>query len=56
MPLDVELLTVWEAVARRIKDRGVEVAIRKSRGTDISAACGQLRVERLTRRRPPEAE
>lgn len=44
------------AFARRIKDRGVEVAIRKSRGTDISAACGQLRVERLTRRRPPEAE
>lgn len=38
--------------ARRIRGKGVEVAIRKSRGMDISAACGQLRVERL-RRRPP---
>ena len=44
-----------QAFARRIKDRGVEVAIRKSRGTDISAACGQLRVERLARRRPEPA-
>jgi 23S rRNA (adenine2503-C2)-methyltransferase len=38
--------------ARRIRNGGVEVAIRKSRGMDIAAACGQLRVERL-RRRPP---
>jgi 23S rRNA (adenine2503-C2)-methyltransferase len=38
--------------ARRIRTLGVEVAIRKSRGMDIAAACGQLRVERL-RRRPP---
>jgi 23S rRNA (adenine2503-C2)-methyltransferase len=38
--------------ARRIRNAGVEVAIRKSRGIDIAAACGQLRVERL-RRRPP---
>jgi len=38
--------------ARRIRGHGVEVAIRKSRGKDIAAACGQLRVERL-RRRPP---
>jgi 23S rRNA (adenine2503-C2)-methyltransferase len=38
--------------ARLLRDRGVEVAIRKSRGIDIAAACGQLRVERL-RRRPP---
>ena len=45
-----------QAFARRIKDRGVEVAIRKSRGTDISAACGQLRVERLARRRPEPAQ
>jgi 23S rRNA (adenine2503-C2)-methyltransferase len=36
----------------RLEREGVEVAVRKSRGTDISAACGQLRVERL-RRRPP---
>ena len=42
--------------AREIRDQGVEVAIRKSRGVDIAAACGQLRVERLGRRppRPPE--
>ncbi len=40
--------------ARRIRNLGVEVAIRKSRGKDIAAACGQLRVERL-RRRPPVA-
>ncbi len=40
--------------ARAVRDRGVEVAIRKSRGMDIAAACGQLRVERLGRR-PPRA-
>ncbi len=38
--------------ARRIRKLGVEVAIRKSRGVDIAAACGQLRVERLGRRPP----
>lgn len=38
--------------ARAIRGRGVEVAIRKSRGTDIAAACGQLRVERQGRRTP----
>ena len=38
--------------ARRLRAAGVEVAIRKSRGMDIAAACGQLRVERL-RGRPP---
>ncbi len=38
--------------ARLIRGRGVEVAIRKSRGMDIAAACGQLRVERLGRRAP----
>ena len=37
-----------------LKRAGVEVAVRKSRGLDIAAACGQLRVERL-RRRPPGA-
>ena len=35
---------------------GVEVAIRKSRGMDIAAACGQLRAERLRRRPPGDAE
>jgi len=38
--------------ARRLRAAGVEVAIRKSRGMDIAAACGQLRVERLGRRSP----
>ncbi len=41
--------------ARELRERGVEVAIRKSRGVDIAAACGQLRVERLERRRPVTA-
>ncbi len=35
---------------------GVEVAIRKSRGMDIAAACGQLRAERLRRRPPRDAK
>jgi 23S rRNA (adenine2503-C2)-methyltransferase len=44
------------AFARRLRTHGVEVAIRKSRGVDIAAACGQLRVERLGRRRPVAAD
>jgi 23S rRNA (adenine2503-C2)-methyltransferase len=42
--------------ADEMRRMGVEVAVRKSRGMDIAAACGQLRVERLGRRppRPPE--
>jgi 23S rRNA (adenine2503-C2)-methyltransferase len=44
------------AFAREIRRQGVEVAIRKSRGMDIAAACGQLRVERLGRRTPRRAE
>jgi 23S rRNA (adenine2503-C2)-methyltransferase len=42
--------------ARLLRDRDVEVAVRKSRGMDIAAACGQLRVERLGRRAPGTAE
>ena len=42
--------------ATRLARDQVEVAVRKSRGTDISAACGQLRVERLGRRAPAGAE
>jgi 23S rRNA (adenine2503-C2)-methyltransferase len=38
--------------AHELRRQGVEVAIRKSRGVDIAAACGQLRVERLGRRPP----
>src|SRR5688572_24804452 len=40
------------AFARELRAQGVEVATRKSRGLDIAAACGQLRVQRLGRRRP----
>src|SRR5256885_11529949 len=42
--------------ARRLRAQGIEVAIRKSRGMDIAAACGQLRVERQRRRTPIGAE
>ena len=42
--------------ARRLRAEGVEVAIRKSRGMDIAAACGQLRVERQRRRTPVGAD
>ena len=44
------------AFARELRSQGVEVATRKSRGLDIAAACGQLRVERLGRRRPIPAD
>ncbi|MGZ8376711.1 MAG: 23S rRNA (adenine(2503)-C(2))-methyltransferase RlmN [Gemmatirosa sp.] len=42
--------------AESMRSRGVEVAVRKSRGVDIAAACGQLRVERLGRRAPRAAD
>jgi 23S rRNA (adenine2503-C2)-methyltransferase len=42
--------------ANWIRDIGVEVAIRRSRGLDISAACGQLRVEKIGRRRELTAQ
>jgi 23S rRNA (adenine2503-C2)-methyltransferase len=42
--------------ARRLRTAGVEVAVRKSRGMDIAAACGQLRVERQRRRAPVGAK
>jgi 23S rRNA (adenine2503-C2)-methyltransferase len=38
--------------SRRLSAQRVEVAVRKSRGMDIAAACGQLRVERQRRRAP----
>jgi 23S rRNA (adenine2503-C2)-methyltransferase len=37
--------------ADRLRARGVEAVVRRSRGLDISAACGQLRVETEKRRR-----
>lgn len=39
-----------------LKRARVEVAVRKSRGLDIAAACGQLRVERLRRGSPVGAK
>ena len=44
------------AFAAQLRRHGVEVAIRKSRGKDIAAACGQLRVERIRRRAPVGAD
>ncbi|HLZ46906.1 MAG TPA: 23S rRNA (adenine(2503)-C(2))-methyltransferase RlmN [Gemmatimonadales bacterium] len=38
------------AFERRLKQNGVEAVLRRSRGLDISAACGQLRVEAETAR------
>jgi 23S rRNA (adenine2503-C2)-methyltransferase len=38
------------AFERRLKQRGVAAVLRRSRGLDISAACGQLRVEAETAR------
>jgi len=38
------------AFTKRLRDRGVETVLRRSRGLDISAACGQLRVEVDARR------
>ncbi|HEY9229403.1 MAG TPA: 23S rRNA (adenine(2503)-C(2))-methyltransferase RlmN, partial [Gemmatimonadaceae bacterium] len=42
--------------AKELRAAGVEVAVRKSRGMDIAAACGQLRVERIGRRTPRRPE
>jgi 23S rRNA (adenine2503-C2)-methyltransferase len=45
------------AFARRLRALGVETAVRRSRGIDIAAACGQLRVENVRQRaktRPKE--
>ena len=44
--------SVIASFARALRARGVETAVRRSRGLDIAAACGQLRTERLGRRLP----
>jgi 23S rRNA (adenine2503-C2)-methyltransferase len=44
------------AFARELRDAGVEVAVRRSRGVDIAAACGQLRTERLGRGAPTASQ
>lgn len=41
-----------QTFARELRAAGVRTAVRASRGVDIAAACGQLRVERLGRRPP----
>lgn len=41
------------AFADRLLTQGVEAVVRRSRGLDISAACGQLRVESESRRAHP---
>jgi 23S rRNA (adenine2503-C2)-methyltransferase len=43
--------------AERLRNQGIEAAVRRSRGLDINAACGQLRTEvEKRRRRAAEAE
>jgi len=44
------------AFERRLRSHGVEAVLRRSRGLDISAACGQLRVELEARREVPAQE
>lgn len=46
---------VTTTFATVLRARGVETAIRRSRGLDIAAACGQLRTERIGRRSPVAA-
>jgi len=43
------------AFATRLRNQGVEATVRRSRGLDIDAACGQLRVETEHRRRTEKA-
>ena len=44
------------AFERRLRGHGIETVLRRSRGLDIAAACGQLRVETLTRSKVPAQE
>ena len=44
------------AFARELRANNVRAAVRASRGVDIAAACGQLRVERVGRRVPRGAQ
>lgn len=43
------------AFAARLRSAGVEAAVRRSRGLDINAACGQLKVEMERKRRAVRA-
>jgi 23S rRNA (adenine2503-C2)-methyltransferase len=42
------------AFAARLRNQGIEATVRRSRGLDIDAACGQLRVSVEKKRRPAE--
>jgi 23S rRNA (adenine2503-C2)-methyltransferase len=42
--------------AGRLRNQGVQATVRRSRGLDIDAACGQLRVMTEKRRRSETAE
>ena len=42
------------AFADRLRNQGVEAVVRRSRGLDIDAACGQLRVEVEKKKRTVE--
>src|SRR5215216_928976 len=44
------------AFTERLRNQGVEAAVRRSRGLDINAACGQLRVEVEKKRRRERRE
>ena len=41
--------------ARHLQRLGVNATVRRNRGTDIAAACGQLAAERPIRRAPSSA-
>ncbi len=41
------------AFKRILREFGIEAEVRKEKGTDIEAACGQLRLKRTARRREP---
>jgi 23S rRNA (adenine2503-C2)-methyltransferase len=43
------------AFSERLRNQGVEAVVRRSRGLDINAACGQLRVEVEKKRREVKA-
>ena len=53
MPTGADRIRVFAA---RLRNQGVEATVRRSRGLDIDAACGQLRVETERRRRVAKAE
>src|SRR5712691_857397 len=41
--------------AGRLRNQGIEATVRRSRGLDINAACGQLRVETERKRKAESA-